>query len=326
MPREVDDPLQRRRGGETWPVWLGLATLVVVSALWATVEAPPDEAAADAAVATLDDAGPPTPSRWMTWRVEGRDAPTAAALDACLAEQTWGDAIVADAPGGGLTVAYPGLPFPQRLRAAEGDLTLATATDGDPHRAAGLHLASLACLAANAAAAVDVDLDRRFGPEDWPRPGARGGLPVDKLVAIEARDGVLVTRGLSRLGRQELGLRAADEPAARQTLAHAAARRVAYGDTPVLRLPVVGTARAVPVEAARAAGLWPADGPAVDVLTNEAGDAPLALRPAAPDATPPRRRRPPPEAAAPPPRRDPAPPRPRREARPKQPAFRPDYR
>ncbi len=308
-------------------MWLGLGTLVAVSALWATVDPPPDaEAPPDAGATASADAGPPTPARWITWRVEGREPPTAADLDACLAEQTWGDAAVEAAPGGGLAITYPGLTFPQRLRAAEGDLTLATATDGDPHRAAGLHLAALACLAEGAVAAVDVDLERRFGPEDWPRPGARGGLPVDKLVALEARGEVLVTRGLTRLGRRELGLRAADTPAARETLAQAAARRVAYGDTPVLRLPVVGTARAVPAATARAAGLWPAAAPDVDVLANEAGDAPLGLRPPAPDAAPPRRRAPAPEAAAPPARRAPAPPPPRREPPPKRPTFRPEYR
>ncbi len=205
---------------------MGLGALIGVSALWATLDPPtPDEAGAAADDAGAADAGPLTPARWMTWRVEGRDLPAAATLDACLAAQTWGDATVSTAPGGGLTIGYPGLPFPQRLRAADGDLTLATATDGDPHRAAGLHLTSLACLAEGATAAVDVDLDRRFGPDDWPRPGARGGLPVEALVAVEARDGVIVTRGLARLGRQELGLGPAPPPAPRAAQGPAAARR-----------------------------------------------------------------------------------------------------
>ncbi|MCB9551535.1 MAG: hypothetical protein H6705_06560 [Myxococcales bacterium] len=256
---------ERARAGAAWPLALGLFAFAAVTAGWLLVDAPPPAAAApDAAPPTADAAAPPPPDTALAWRVTGRGPIDAAVLDVCLTDAGYGRAlVVGDAA---LVVTHPGRTRPLRVEPAEDGLLVTTPVDGDARLAAALHVAVTACLYDPAAAVDDPQLDRRLTGADWPQLGARGGAPIEALVAIEPTPGGLRTRGLDRLGRPELAAalpapHPADradtaEPAARRLLAEAAAAAV-VAPLPIEHLDLpAGPVRLVAPAAARAAGWW----------------------------------------------------------------------
>ncbi|MCB9528960.1 MAG: hypothetical protein H6701_11325 [Myxococcales bacterium] len=344
---------ERARAGAAWPLALGLFAFAAVTAGWLLVDAPPPVAAApDAAPPTADAAAPPPPDTALAWRVTGRGPIDAAVLDVCLTDAGYGRAlVVGDAA---LVVTHPGRTRPLRVEPAEDGLLVTTPVDGDARLAAALHVAVTACLYDPAAAVDDPQLDRRLTGADWPQLGARGGAPIEALVAIEPTPGGLRTRGLDRLGRPELAAalpapHPADradtaEPAARRLLAEAAAAAVVAplphrAPRPPRRPPSASS----PPAAARAAGWWRgADDPVrllADATAPGRRPAPIPRRSLTEETRPQEPRLPPAPAPTapqtpPPPAPRPRPPpsakaAPRRPPHPRQTCprgFRPEYR
>lgn len=286
----------RRRGGGSYPLWLGIAATAGLT--WAWLSQAPGEAAveakaADAAVDAAPQRTPaPEPTR-LTWRIGPRPPIDAGALDGCLARAGFERALVV--AGEPLLVTHPDRVRPIALRASEGPpaVELSTPVEADARLAATLHVAITACLYAEGASVHDPVLDRRLEGRSWPQLGPSGGLPVQHLVEVEARDGAVFTRGLARLDRGELALAVGegDGAAARRILqAFAAAAIVAPAGASALERAGGHRARAVTPAAARAAGWWTAESPAdMRILADDADP----LRPVALPA--PRVRRPAPK-------------------------------
>ncbi len=193
--------MPRQRGGlvDFYPLWGGVAVFVALAVLWPRAPAP--EAPADASVPADAVVAPKRApaGRRLQWRISGRAMPPPAELQACLGSLGYGRALVS-----GLAADYgiqwPTPPLLQTLRLEEGALRLSTPTEGSCHLAAGLHVATAACLKAPGASLRDPATDRSWTPKQWPAPSAGGGLPVEALVKVV--DGQ--TRGLASFGLPEL--------------------------------------------------------------------------------------------------------------------------
>jgi len=271
------------RSGTVAPVGLGLAAAAAFS-LWLRTPASgdadpaagaPREAPADASTAASD--APPLAGPVLSWRTEGpRDLPAPPDLLGCLTGRNGRTPTLAPARVGGVLateITWLGPTVTQRLApTTEGEtpgLTLRTAIGSRPHAALAAHLALAACVRSGATRLVDVDLGRTYEAATWPLPLPDGGLDVGALFAQEVAAGLLVTRGLARLGLPELAVRMAaglDTNAARGRLMRAiaaavVAERVADrltvdGETLSLgatTLPGLGDVRVLPMEGVRPA-------------------------------------------------------------------------
>jgi hypothetical protein len=206
--------------GAAGPLWLGLAACTGL-ALW--LRSPTPSGGPSEPSGTVEDAAAPAPASdspalenpVLTWRTEGpRDLPTPPDLLACLAGRNGRTPTLGPARAGGelaTEITWLGPTIRQRLAPTPtGEppgLVLRTAISGRPHAALAAHLALAACVRAGATRLVDVDRGRNYDPAEWPLPLADGGLDVAGLFAQEVQSGLLVTRGLSRLGLPELGVR-----------------------------------------------------------------------------------------------------------------------
>ncbi len=309
-------PHRRRSAGGQYPLWLGVLALGGFTALWLGArQAPPPEPTADADPGPPDaaaaPAAPDAPPR-IEWRIGPRGPMDPGVLDECLARAGHDRAlVVGDDP---MLITYPGKLRPTTITPADLDdapaLALSTPVEGDARLAASLHVSTAACLYVEGAAVHDAALDRQATGRNWPQLGEGGGLPVDHLIAIEQVPGGLITRGLTRLGRPELGLAVppGHDPitAHRFIRAYAAAAVVAPAGADRLDRGGGFFARPLDPATARAAGWWTAPETAtrLSVLATADADRPLpvALPPAQPHRAPPRPERRRPKQAPPPPR------------------------
>ncbi len=201
-----------RRGGGSYPLWVGLGACALFTALlWPSEGQRSPEAPLAADAGAADAAAPPPAASGLVWNVEGRPVPGARVLAACLAELgvTGLDE---------LTITWRQVL--QSLVPRDGWLALSTRVDGHCHLAAALHVATASCLAVEGAALVDPLLGRRYGAGDWPRPGPGGGLDLPALVDVGGAPAR--SRGLTRFGLRELegdDPRAVQEAAARSIVA-----------------------------------------------------------------------------------------------------------
>lgn len=222
--------LRRVERGPQYPLWIGLAALLGLSSVYRRMAAedeppaPPDAGVpAPASVVSAPGSAPtalegPT----LVWQTEGtRDLPAAPDLSACLAGLTGRTPTLAPVPvadGYATEVTWLGPTIRQRVQASgPGEApgrVLRTALSDRPHAALAAHLALGACLQPGSTTLVDAALGRRYTAADWPKPLPGGALDVASLFAQELRDGLLVSRGLARLGMPEVALR----PAAGQAM------------------------------------------------------------------------------------------------------------
>jgi hypothetical protein len=187
--------------------------------------APPDagvSAPASVAAAPGAEATPPLEGPTLIWQTEGtRDLPAAPDLSACLAGLTGRTPTLSPVPiadGYATEVTWLGPTIKQRVQASgPGEApgrVIRTALSDRPHAALAAHLALGACMQQGSTTLVDATLGRRYTAAEWPKPLPGGALDVASLFAQEVRDGLLVSRGLARLGMPELALR----PAAGQAM------------------------------------------------------------------------------------------------------------
>jgi len=216
-----------------YPLWIGL----LASALFGLLLYEPggrdavDAGSADAA--SPDVAAPvrrPDAPASLVWRVEDRAAPEADALRQCLGELDYAAAVTGL---GDLSVTWKGV---VTSVTPEGTgVRLATPAAGHCHDAAGLHIAAAFCLRADGATLVDPLLKRRRERDEWVRPRADGGLPMDALLKIVDRR----TQGLARFGLPEL-----EAPSASTSALYRAAGAFLVGcDPEVGALTLVGGGR-----------------------------------------------------------------------------------
>lgn len=215
--------LRRPERGPQYPLWIGLAALVGLSSVYRRMSAEDDAAAvpdagaaapASVASAPASDA-PALEGPTLVWQTEGlRDLPAPPDLSACLAGLTGRTPTLAPVPvadGYATEVTWLGPTIRQRVQStAAGEpagRVLRTALSGRPHAALAAHLALGACLQPGSTTLVDAALGRRYSAADWPKPLPGGALDVASLFAQELRDGLLVSRGLSRLGMPEVAVR-----------------------------------------------------------------------------------------------------------------------
>lgn len=307
--------LRRPERGTQYPLWLGLAALLGLSTMYRRM-------GAEDATPTPPDAGVPAPASvasapgseasalegpTLVWQTEGtRDLPAPPDLSACLAGLTGRTPTLSPVPvadGYATEVTWLGPTIKQRVQASgPGEApgrVIRTALSDRPHAALAAHLALGACLQAGSTTLVDAALGRRYTAAEWPKPLPGGALDVASLFAQELRDGLLVSRGLARLGMPEVALRPAAGQAmdaARVRLQRAIVAAVVAGKVEDV-LSIEG--RAVPTRPTTLPGLGE-----IRVLGAEAR-APAATGPGAPRGATPA------EAVAPPPTpatRAPAPP------------------
>lgn len=213
---------RRPAGGNQYPLWIAVASLAgltVLSQRGAPDAVPETDAGTTPAPATSapsSDAAPfEGPS--LTWHTEGtRELPSPPELLACLAGHSGRTPALAPVRVGdtfATEVSWLGPPLRQRIEASASDqppgLRARTRISGRPHAALAVHLALGACLRPGATSLLDAELGRRYLPADWPAPLPGGGLDVASLFAQELRNGLLVSRGLTRLGLPELAVQTA---------------------------------------------------------------------------------------------------------------------
>lgn len=307
--------LRRPERGPQYPFWIALAALLGLTSVYrrmaaeSEATAPPD-AGTPAPASAAPAPGTATPSvdgPALVWQTEGtRDLPAAPDLAACLAGLTGRTPTLAPVPvadGYATLVTWQGPTITQRLQASgPGEApgrVLRTALSDRPHAALAAHLALGACLQGGSTALVDTVLGRRYAPSEWPKPLPGGALDVSTLFAQELRDGLLVSRGLARLGMPELALRPSPGQtmdAARIRLQRAIVSAVVAGrvdatltiegrtvPTRPTTLPGLGEVQVLGAEARPAVAPGPA---APRVSTTSSAPAPTTRAPAPPTSKP----------------------------------------
>jgi hypothetical protein len=210
------------RSSTAAPLAIGLAAAVGLS-LW--LRGPDIETTAPAGDAGPAETGgpsaalpgdaPPLAGTVLTWRTEGpRDLPAPPDLLGCLAGRNGRTPTLAPVRVGGILateITWLGPTVVQRLGPSTAGetpgLMLRTALGSRPHAALAAHVALAACVRTGATRLIDTDLGRTYEPAAWPLPLPDGGLDVAALFTQEVTAGMLVTRGLSRVGLPELAIR-----------------------------------------------------------------------------------------------------------------------
>lgn len=213
--------LRRHVSSWNYPLWVTLGLVASGLVLWSQRSPSMSEAAGPALPSTppssqpsaspsasppaSPDAAPPV----LTWHVHGAPAlPSAATVTACLSRHAPPQA-VATSTGTSLEVAWPSLPRPATVSFLDDGQTLLARLprDADAHRTLSAFFALGACLyTPEASALVDVDLQRRYTPKDWPVPDPVTGVPVESAFAFDVMSSHLVSRGLERLGFREIAV------------------------------------------------------------------------------------------------------------------------
>jgi len=141
----------------------------------------------------------------LRWRVEGAGLPQSDAFAACLDAQLDAPVQVSQPTPDTLAAAWSPAASPLVV-AALGDAQLDVETPIETPSSAPLraHAAALSCLRADARRLSDLDLDRTFQAAEF-RAGSRpGAIDPERFFGVEALNGSLVTRGLSRFTGYEL--------------------------------------------------------------------------------------------------------------------------